>query len=480
MRLLILSIATLLCNISSVFSQDANYWTSTYGPGGYFMPGSVVSFNGDSGVLFYNPALLAYNTKNAVSVSGTLYQWESIRIKDGVGKGYNLNFSTGSVVPMIASNTLYLKLKKPISIAYAITHTPVMSFETSQRRDGLVNALDDSYSPGPETYIGQYSNANSINETVGTLSVGIGLTPKLKVGVAFEGQIRKQSILVDFKIRAIENTSSNPTEAPIVSVGEYLGISSSHTALRFKTGLAYELSSRDHLGLMVSSPLVRIAGKATLVSDDIINNLKLAGGSIPLYLLASTRQTKLHTKWKMPLSIALGYTHDFTKGQLYIAGEFFGKIKEYNTVTPRDEAYERPDTGFRDPASVLLRIKDVRRAITNVAVGFSYPLKPATTGFISFRTDFSYADDDLYKDDDGTPFNTSYWNIYHCEAGLNVKKRRFNLKAGILLSYGVTDQYPQPLDFSDPSEENFLLGNTGDTRARRFMAGIVFAYVHNL
>ena len=55
--------ALLLVFSAAGIAQDANYWSSTYGPGGFFSPGSTIAKNGDSGVLFYNPALLAYNTK---------------------------------------------------------------------------------------------------------------------------------------------------------------------------------------------------------------------------------------------------------------------------------------------------------------------------------------------------------------------------------------------------------------------------------
>ena len=67
------------------FTQDANYWSSAYGPGGFFVPGATIAKNGDSGVLFYNPALLAFNTKNASNISGSVYNFNALNIKDGTG-----------------------------------------------------------------------------------------------------------------------------------------------------------------------------------------------------------------------------------------------------------------------------------------------------------------------------------------------------------------------------------------------------------
>jgi hypothetical protein len=53
-------------------AQDANYWSSGYGPGSFFTPGGTIANNGDSGVFFYNPALLAWSHKNSATISGTI------------------------------------------------------------------------------------------------------------------------------------------------------------------------------------------------------------------------------------------------------------------------------------------------------------------------------------------------------------------------------------------------------------------------
>ena len=61
-------------NALNAYTQDANYWSSNYGVGGFLAPGATIAKNGDSGVLFYNPALIAYNTINTASISGNFYK----------------------------------------------------------------------------------------------------------------------------------------------------------------------------------------------------------------------------------------------------------------------------------------------------------------------------------------------------------------------------------------------------------------------
>ena len=96
-----------------------------------------------------------------------------------------------------------------------------------------------------------------------------------------------------------------------------------HVGIRFKGGLSYNTGGH-HLGCTVTSPLVHLYGKATLYADEEVNDLNLGG--IPLNLLANTRQTGLGARWKLPLSLGLGYAYDYSPGgQIYVAAEYFNK-----------------------------------------------------------------------------------------------------------------------------------------------------------
>ena len=460
-------------------AQDAHYWSSSYGPGGFLVPGATIARNNDSGVLFYNPALLAYNTKNAASISGSIYNFQSTKIKNGAGTGLNLNSTAESVIPGIVSNTIYLNLKnKPITVAYALINDPLINYSASQRRDAKFNVLNDSYSPGTEYFVGQYAISNSVNQTSGVLAFGKNITPKLAAGLSFTVNIRKQSSLLDYKSRALVN-SGNPNFPPIVNVSEYFQYHALNIGLGIKAGFAYDLAERHHLGLLISAPLVRLYSTADILSDNIINNLQLVPGDT-VYLLANAKQTKLKSKWKVPLSTAVGYTYDYGRGQIYVAAEYFAKVKDYNVITPRNEYFLRPDTGNNGQTSTLINVKDARKAIVNFALGITFPLKDAVTGFCSLRTDFNYASKNLYNTSDGYIVNTASWNLYHAQLGANFKKRKFNMRSGLLLSYGSTNAYRQGVNYDNPNESNILIGEKGLTKATRFSAGIMIAYIHNL
>ncbi len=464
----------------TAFTQDANYWSNPFNPGGFFTPGATIARNNDSGVMFYNPALLAYNTKNAASINGSIYSFQHTTIRNGAGTGLHLKSSSESVIPGMVSNTIYLNLKnKPITVAYALINDPVINYSASQRRDDKFNVLNDAYSPGPEFFVGQYSSSNSVHQTTGMLAVGKNINSKLAAGLSFSVNIRKQNYLLDYKSRALENTG-NLFNPPIVNVSEYFQGNNLNIGLGIKAGFAYDLSDRHHVGLLISAPQIHLYSSADILSDNIINNLQLLPGDT-LYLLANSRQTKLKSKWKVPLSAALGYTYDYGQGQVYFAIEYFNRVKEYNVITPRNDYFIRPDTGNNSATSSLINVKDARKAVVNFALAVSFPLKDVVTGYCSIRTDFNYSSDKLFADAiSGYKANTAAWNLYHAQLGANFKKRKFNLRSGLLISYGSTSQYRQGINFDNPNESNLLIGDIGNTKATRFSAGLMIAYIHNL
>ncbi|MES1225364.1 MAG: hypothetical protein ABUT20_58325, partial [Bacteroidota bacterium] len=236
----------------------------------------------------------------------------------------------------------------------------------------------------------------------------------------------------------------------LVDVQESYQVSYTHFGLRFKAGFAYNPTENHHFGLMISSPLWHFGGSATLLNDLIINNLKIDTGFTD-YILANTRQTGLKTRYKLPLSVALGYTFDMNDWQLYLSAEYFAKISDYNVVTPTNADFLRIDTSLNLSTPSLIRLKDVHKSLINYSIGLGYHFNPLLTGYFSARTDFNYVDRDFFNED-GYASNISYWNDYHFQIGANIGKRKFNLRTGLELTYGATSKYPQYVNFDDPHE----------------------------
>lgn len=473
------SLFALLTLLSAVsIAQDANYWSSAHGPAGFMSPGSTIAKNGDSGVLFYNPALLAFNTKNASNISGSIYNFQTTKFTDGAGLGLNLKATSTYILPVLASNTIYLRLKKPITVAYAIMSTPIMKFHASQRRDARINVLPDGTSPGDEFFVGQYVHSNNVEETSGILAVGKSFTPKLALGLSFGFTNRRQEFHHNLSLNVLSNDMTTTFDQRLVSIGEYYLVHSNVWNLGIKAGISYEINKKNHVGLLFTLPSIPLTSRADLLVQYNINNLVI--GTEEIFLIASSKQTKLRSRWKTPLSIAGGYTLNFGKSSLHFSAEYFAPLAEYNVITPREEYFVRPETGIGEYfTSSMMQLKNIHKSILNFGVGTSFPLKERITGYLSLRTDYNYSDQRSFSNDDGYRSNTSTWDIYHMQIGTNFKKRKFNMRAGLLLSYGRKSQLEQMVSFDNPTTENELGGELKKIGATRMAAGLMLAYIHN-
>jgi len=468
-----------LCLASfSAAGQDSHYWYSEFNPAGFLMPGAVIANNGDSGVYFYNPALFGLTKRSTVSINANVYQYESINIKNGAGTGRDLTGTIANSVPLMLSGSVVLKTRKrPLTFAYALTRTPGMAFSASQRRDEKFQVLDDSYSPGTEYFVGQGVYQNAVSESTAQLGFGMKLNNHWSVGLTAIGDLKKQNINQSYTARALGNPGGD-TLLPIVTSEFYYLATYNHIGLKFKAGLAFD-DGPHHFGLMITTPLIHIGGSAELVSDQLIVNMEVAQHFF-FNILANSRQTTLPVKLKTPLSVAAGYCYDLPKAKIYVAAEYFPKVGEYNIITPRREGFIRPDTGgYNALTPDLLKLIDSRKSVFNFGVGFSYELRHGISAFISARTDFSFANMAELVDITGFSPYTSYWDNFHWQMGANVKRSKFNMRAGLLFCYGVKSGFPQFVNLDNPNEGNFLAGDVGKVKATHFTAGFLLSYIHN-
>ena len=444
-------------------------------------PGATLSDTRDSGVFFYNPALLAIRPKTALEFSGSLYQFESTRIVDALGAGKSLRSLSGGVSPQMHSGSFELKNNQRLVLAYALIHTHILNDRVNQRQDTKLNVLNNAYSPGTEYYIGQYSEINQVSELAGVVSAGYKLANTLYVGASLEAQVRRKSYDIEYSGRALLNplSGADPLLFPAFSNTESVyRIDYTQASLKPKLGLAYN-QGRHHIGLLVTLPILRIYGQGTLMTDYVVSNLHIVPTGEPINFLANTRQETLSTNYKTPVSLGVGYTHDIGRVQLYVAAEYFAKLRSYSILTPRNDYFVRSDTGSIATAASL-KLNDARKAVMNVAVGISFPVKPSVTGYVSVRTDFSYADEKSLIDEEGYAAYTTNWNSYHAQIGATVRRPKFSFRPGLLLSYGTTRSYRPEVNFDTPNESNLLLGNPVAASVNHVVVGLLLSYIHNL
>ncbi|WP_118952979.1 hypothetical protein [Taibaiella helva] len=472
----------LLCLFAALIApaQDAGYWHNDYGTGGYVTPGAVIASDNDSGFFYYNPAIMALHPKTSVAVSANVYQYRNTRIRNAVGQGLPLRSREARIIPQLVSGTILLSRKNNLTVGYSLINRPILDFQSTQRQDKRMNVLDDSYSPGDEYYVGQYSARNNQNQTIGSIGAGFKLSPKLAVGITAEGQLLSQDLYQHTTSRALFNTDSDAVIPPIASFQADYDLSYWHVGIRFRAGLAYE-AGRHHFGLLFTTPMISVKGRAILNSDILISNVHLPDGGFTANLLANGRQTGLPVKYKMPLSLAAGYAFDYGRGQCYLAAEYFPAVSHYLIVSPRNESFLRPDTGSNNAQTQeFLEFSEERSSVLNLALGWSYQLNSDISLLASLATNNTFIPRRPGEEDySGQAPYILTWNTYNCQMGGQFRRQRLHVRAGLLLSYGRTGKYLQPVNFDTPKDRTFLNGQQVRVPASTFAIGLMLSYIHN-
>jgi hypothetical protein len=355
---------------------------------------------------------------------------------------------------------------------------PIINFNATQRRDDQFNVLSDTYSPGPENFVGQFITQNTVSEFTVVGGMGFAISPHWSAGFYVEGTSHKQQFEKNYIARVLVNPPGD-TLFPLSSVDFDYYVSYVEYNLKFKVGFEWD-DHPNHLGLLISSPSLRVGGQAVLVSDELVSDIDVGLTSTPLSFLANTRQTGLPATWKTPLRMALGYSHEFERFLIYLSAEYFAQIGQYNIITPRTQAFIRPDTdSLKYFTPDILRLVDSRKAILNLGAGISYSLNQKINLYFSFRTDQTYYDQQRFANVDGFSPYTSTWNIYHGLIGANLRTAKYNLRVGLYCNWGKDNSYLQDVNFGNPSENNLLLGDPTHAQAKYFETGLIISYLHN-
>ena len=144
------------------------------------------------------------------------------------------------------------------------------------------------------------------------------------------------------------------------------------------------------------------------------------GDAQPDNVFAVSLEQDLPSEWKSPLSIGAGANIPLGRSTLYVSGEWFDAVEEFDVldVAPVIDQV----TGAPIPFEVVQQAKSV----TNGAIGLEHPFSTRFTGYVSFATDFSTAVQG--KSDT----SVSGWDIYLVTAGttFTVGKSEFTLGLG--------------------------------------------------
>ena len=502
-RFIILAMHVLM--ITQGFGQDTHFWTQQFGSRSALLGGAVVGGVRDNSAAYYNPGALAQVDSLTLSVSATAYQLDKLDIHDGAGTDLDLNSNQTQIIPLMISGLYRFKNAPRHTLGYSVLGKQQTGIKFSARKDGFMNIIQDSNSPGDEEFIGQYNLKSGLNEQYFGLTYAFRATKHFSVGLTNYIAYRTQYLEETYVARAIPDLDEDYYYyiTPLNATNILYSAEFSNLRALWKIGFDFDFGKLK-LGATITTPSIDFGGKASVNADQSATSLNWNGAEWTDYVdfdtmdysefvvgsddfsyfelysfTANDRQENLNTYYKSPLSIALGSQYQFGKTTICASAEWFNSVPLYYQVIPKDNQFIRPvSIDYDVSSSDILAFRESSKSITNYAVAIDQEITPKLHILAGARTNYSSFEDNNYMEGDQLSFST--WDLYHISFGATIKREKSDLSVGVNYAFGSDPQFSQPVNFTNANEMNFMLGESTPVNAQFSSIGLIIGYTYYL
>lgn len=316
--------------------------------------GAVVARTDGPMANVYNPAGVAATNKTEINGSGSGYQYTEVSLeglgeKSSATRFFTLSGFLGVVFadPVIKSN----KWRVGFSVFAPINWEP-----------GTLSGASHG-TTGDTSVAIEYRTKVRLNATVGSLTAGVKLSPKVRAG--FGLQVPVVSVLQQ------QSTSVLTASATAAStVDRVFAADGSTWLVRGTAGLQWDVAPSTSVGLSVQTPTVRLFG-TSFYSD------QLTASSAQGFQTLRFRDPDARLIYKLPFLLSAGAA--FRIGKVQVEGDlrWFAGVSQFELYSSKLVGVAVRDTGGVPPVTAPVSLVPVTvsfRSIVNFAVGARYPL----------------------------------------------------------------------------------------------------------
>jgi hypothetical protein len=417
-------------------AQDDHYWSQQYGVVSTLMGGAMVGGVSDNSAVFYNPAGLSFINNPSLSIDANVYRMDKILIKDGGGKGVNLNSAQMSVFPQIISGMINLIKSGKLKLSYTLLTRNHCNILINTRYTSTASQ-DDPDNPVPlsTSFIGTYDYVNQLNEQWFGIGAGYRVSDKLGVGATFFSSYRGQSYQLTNYVREINYVDPNYVFSTQTNDE---AVKYSTLMLIAKFGLSY-IKGPLKFGLTLTTPSIGLYGRGSNQREN--SNIVVSENPVDMadnFLILDSK-TDVKASYKHPLSIAFGVDYQSAKTRLVFSGEYFFRVSTYHLLKPDADPFLYPPA-YLDSANIkplidnYLHIENASKPVFNAGIGFSHAISKQLTLLLGVSTDYSSFDHPAEANE--LLHGLGGWDIYHFSTGVSYHKVKNSFHIGF--SYALT------------------------------------------
>lgn len=326
--------------------------------------GNVTGSVEDLGLTFYNPARLALQTTDGISINARAYEFRTVTIKNAIEQESSLSDSDFNSLPAMAAGTFSL-LGTRFAYSYFSVNSPTTTLDYGS---GILNEDIIASLPGEERYNFNLDfNARSRSKLFG-LAWAYRFNDRLSLGVSLFGTV-------------YSTEAGNNVEYAVQTGGEGVvfaqyqqGFRQSSYGLLTKLGISYLLPGVD-LGLNLTLPYWEVYGKGRFNYGDVVAGLGPGQDKVNSFDLSD-----LDAQQRQPFGVSIGAGVPIGKHKLHLNVDYMGPLAAYQRVF-----FPPIDLGGDQLSEVSLIEK--RNAVINFGAGAELVISKKVIIYSGFSTD---------------------------------------------------------------------------------------------
>ena len=456
----------------NVSGQDNHYWSVQNGAKSSLLGGAVVASWEDNSAIFYNPGANAFINDPSISVSSDTYFFSSLNIENGAGENVDLQYNGLNSLPQIAAGVAKTYNKPDITISYGALNQGYSRIKITKNHEMLYDVLGNN--PGQESYLASYN----YNKLFRDDWVGLGVSKKIRDNFGIGMSMFLTFTTVDYSSGvgsgALTVDVQNQITNADANYNEFEEMEFRHIGALAKLGAAWIVSD-FYFGLTVTVPRATIPLGNTNLSKSILLDIE---SQLPYTARVQRFDEKLKSTYKSPWIIDFGVTLAKPKSQLMLRTAYHSDIDRYNMTDSISNPSFSDIFLSRDQISLPF---DERKSVFNVGLGYQRVLNESFELLMGFRTDFQFFDFSNYEEFTDFQWYYANWDIYHLSSGITWSVKDLQLTIGVSYAYGIGKDKTQVVNFTDPLEENFLLGIPDESARYRYdQLNVLIGFTYNI
>ncbi|MBN8226054.1 hypothetical protein JYK02_00860 [Corallococcus macrosporus] len=409
---------------ATALAQDAHYTTRQFGNRAWLLGGAFVGNPADISAVYYNPGALGLLGAPELELTGSVYEFSNVRVKDGQGQGKSLSDSSVDVLPSLVAGSLDFQFLGKSRLAYSLLTRQGFSYTLQTR--GSRTGTDLGGVQGLDSLSTDVRLDQSVSEYWAGLSWATPVREHLGLGVSPFFAYRQQEL----RFQTLAEGSGAAGQQLLATLGRDMELK--HLRVLLKLGASYQQGPWA-VGLTVTTPSLALWGRASagykraLLTQGLVTNA-------PAQVFDF--QDGLPAHFRSPAAAAVGVSRRFGATTLHASAEGVLRVSAFKVVDTAPIVPRGTTESFDEDYELALK------PVLNGAVGVEHRLGERLRVYLSGHTDFSALDQTQ-----GTNALLGGWDLYHLASGVHfpVGRSRFTLGANVAWGGKQTERLAEAL-----------------------------------